>query len=135
VARPSSYFYGGQPPGQDVVAESLVCVQAKAGKRVWHYQAVHHGLWDYDFPTNPILGDITVDGRRIKAVIQVSKQAFTYVLDRATGTPVWPIEERPVPQSTVPADPTSRTQPFPTKPPPFDRPEEHTSKPKSQNHT
>ena len=88
---------------------------------MWHFQGVHHGLWDYDFPAAPTLVDITVDGRRIKAVAQVSKQGFTYVFDRATGKPVWPIEERPVPQSTVPGEKTSPTQPFPTKPPPFAR--------------
>jgi quinoprotein glucose dehydrogenase len=120
VSTPSSDYYGGHRPGDNLFAESLVCLQAKTGKRVWHFQAVHHGVWDYDFPTNPILADITVDGRRIRAVIQVSKQAFTYVFDRVTGRPVWPIEERPVPQSTVPGERTSPTQPFPTRPPPFD---------------
>jgi quinoprotein glucose dehydrogenase len=87
---------------------------------VWHFQAVHHGIWDYDFPAHPILGEITVDGSRIKAVIQVSKQGFTYVFDRKSGRPVWPIEERRVPASTVPGERTSPTQPFPTKPPAFD---------------
>ena len=82
--------------------KALVCVEAKTGKRVWHFQIDHHGLWDYDLPAHPILGDITVDGRAIKAVIQVTKQGFTFVFDRKTGEPVWPIEERPVPQSTVP---------------------------------
>jgi quinoprotein glucose dehydrogenase len=120
VSTPSSDYYGGQRPGDNLFGESIVCLQAKTGKRVWHFQAVHHGLWDYDFPTNAILGDITVDGRRIKALVQVSKQAFTYVLDRVTGQPVWPIEERPVPKSTVPGERTSPTQPFPTRPPPFD---------------
>ncbi|PYR51090.1 MAG: pyrroloquinoline quinone-dependent dehydrogenase [Acidobacteria bacterium] len=120
VSTPSSDYYGGDRPGNNLFAESLVCVEAKTGKRVWHCQAVHHGLWDYDFPTHPVLGDITVNGRRIRAVIQVSKQAFAYVLDRRTGHPVWPIEERPVPQSTVPGERTSRTQPFPTRPPAFD---------------
>ena len=96
---------------------ALVCVEAKTGKRVWHFQVDHHGLWDYDLPAHPILGDITVNGRRIKAVIQVSKQGFTFAFDRKTGQPVWPIEERPVPQSTVPGERTSPTQPFPTKPP------------------
>ena len=112
--------YGGNRPGDNLYAESLVCVDAKTGERVWHFQAVHHGVWDYDFPTRPILADVTVDGRPIKAVIQVSKQAFTYVFDRETGEPVWPIEERPVPQSTVPGERTAPTQPFPTRPPPFD---------------
>lgn len=120
VSTPSSDYFGVDRPGDNLFAESLVCVEAKTGKRVWHFQAVHHGLWDYDFPTNPALGEIAVNGRRIKAVIQVSKQGFTYVFDRKTGQPVWPIEERPVPQSTVSGEKTSPTQPFPTKPPPFD---------------
>ena len=112
--------FGGDRLGDNLFAESLICVEAKTGERIWHFQAVHHGLWDYDFPAMPVLGDITVDGRRIKAVMQVSKQAFTYVFDRATGEPVWPIEERPVPASTVTGELVSPTQPFPTKPPPFD---------------
>ena len=120
TSTPTNDWYGGHRPGDNLFAESLVCVEAQTGRRVWHFQAVHHGLWDYDFPTHPMLGDITVDGRRIKAVMQVSKQAFTYVFDRATGEPVWPIEERPVPQSTVPGERASPTQPYPTKPPPFD---------------
>ena len=90
-----------------------MCLDAKTGKRVWHYQFVHHGIWDYDIPTAPNLVDITVNGRRIKAVAQVTKQAFTYVFDRVTGQPVWPIEERPVPQTDVPGEETSPTQPFP----------------------
>ena len=120
TSTPTNDWYGGHRPGDNLFAESLVCLETKTGTRVWHFQAVHHGLWDYDFPTHPILGDITVNGRRIEAVMQVSKQAFTYVFDRKTGEPVWPIEERPVPQSTVPGERTSPTQPFPTKPPPFD---------------
>ena len=110
TSTPTNNYYGGHRPGDNLFAESLICVEAKTGKRVWHFQAVHHGIWDYDFPTHPILGDITVNGRRIKAVIQVSKQAFTYVFDRRTGQPVWPIEERPVPMSTVPGERTSQTQ-------------------------
>jgi quinoprotein glucose dehydrogenase len=116
----SNDYLGVDRPGINLFAESLLCIEARTGKRVWHFQAVHHGLWDYDFPTHPVLGDITVDGRRIKAVMQVSKQGFTYVFDRKTGQPVWPIEERPVPQTTVPGEWTSPTQPFPTKPPAFD---------------
>ena len=112
---------GGHRHGNNLFAESLVCLDAKTGKRVWHFQAVHHGLWDYDFPTAPNLVDITVNGRRIPAVAQVSKQGFVYVFDRRTGTPVWPIEERPVPASTAPGELASKTQPFPTVPPPFDR--------------
>ena len=118
---PTNDYYGGHRPGNNLFAESLVCLDATTGKRVWHFQAVHHGLWDYDFPAAPNLIDITVNGRRIKAVAQVSKQGFVYVFDRVTGEPVWPIEERPVPASTVPGEQTSKTQPFPTVPPPFDR--------------
>jgi quinoprotein glucose dehydrogenase len=120
-STPNSDFYGGHRPGNNLFAESVVCVEARTGKRVWHFQAVHHGLWDYDLPAEPVLGDITVDGRRIEAVMVVSKQAFTYVFDRRTGASVWPIEERPVPQSSVPGERTSPTQPFPTKPASFDR--------------
>lgn len=120
ISTATNDYYGGHRPGDNLFAESLVCLDAKTGKRVWHFQTIHHGLWDYDLGSPPVLGDITVNGRRIKAVMQVSKQAFTYVFDRATGTPVWPIEERPVPQSQVPGERTSPTQPFPTKPPPFD---------------
>ena len=118
---PSNDFYGGHRLGDNLFAESLVCLDATTGKRVWHFQGVHHGLWDYDFPAAPILVDIIVNGRPIKAVAQVSKQAFLYVFDRRSGEPVWPIEERAVPASTVPGERAARTQPFPTKPPPFDR--------------
>jgi quinoprotein glucose dehydrogenase len=118
---PTNDYYGGHRPGNNLFAESLVCLDVTTGKRVWHFQGVHHGLWDYDFPAAPILLDITVGGRRINAVAQVSKQAFVYVFDRRTGEPVWPIEERPVPQSTVPGERSSPTQPFPTRPPAFDR--------------
>jgi quinoprotein glucose dehydrogenase len=118
---PTNDYYGGHRLGDGLFGESLVCLDATTGKRVWHFQGVHHGLWDYDFPAAPILADITVNGRRISAVAQVSKQGFVYVFDRKTGTPVWPIEERPVPQSTAPGERTSKTQPFPTKPPPYDR--------------
>jgi len=121
TATPANDFYGGHRLGDNLFAESIVCLNAETGRRVWHFQAVHHGLWDYDFPAAPILVDITVEGRRIKALAQVSKQGFTYVLNRVTGEPVWPIEERPVPQSTVPGERTSPTQPFPTKPPAFER--------------
>lgn len=121
LTTPTNDYYGGHRWGDNLFAESLVCVDARTGERVWHFQAVHHGLWDYDFASAPNLVDLTVDGRRIKAVAIVSKQAFTYVFDRVTGEPVWPIEERPVPQSTVPGERTSPTQPFPSKPPPFDQ--------------
>jgi quinoprotein glucose dehydrogenase len=121
VEAPTNDMYGGHRPGDNVFAESLVCLDAKTGKHIWHYQLVHHPIWDYDIPAAPILVDITVGGKPIKAVVQLTKQAFAYVFDRVTGQPVWPIEERPVPQSDVPGEKTSLTQPFPTKPAPFDR--------------
>jgi quinoprotein glucose dehydrogenase len=114
-------YYGGTRPGNNLFAESIMCLDAKTGKRVWHFQTLHHGIWDYDLPAAPVLADITVNGRRIKAVAQVSKQAYVYVLDRVTGVPVWPIEERPVPQGNVPGEWYSPTQPIPTKPPAFDQ--------------
>jgi len=118
---PTDDFYGGHRPGANLFAESLVALDVRTGKRVWHFQAIHHGVWDYDFPAAPILADINVNGKPLRAVAQVSKQGFTYVFDRRTGTPVWPIEERPVPQSTVPGERTHPTQPFPTKPPAYER--------------
>ncbi len=118
---PTDDFYGGHRPGDNLFAETLMALDVTTGKRVWHFQGVHHGIWDYDFPAAPILVDINVDGKPVKAVAQVSKQGFTYVFDRRTGAPVWPIEERPVPQSTVPGERTSPTQPHPTKPPPYER--------------
>ena len=120
TGTPTNDYYGGMRPGANLFAESIIAVDVETGERVWHFQAVHHGLWDYDFPTAGNLLDITVDGRVIKAIAQTSKQAFTYVLDRETGEPVWPIEERPVPQGDVPGEWYSPTQPFPTKPPAFD---------------
>jgi quinoprotein glucose dehydrogenase len=118
---PTSDYYGGHRPGANLFAESLVCLDSKTGERVWHFQAVHHGVWDYDFPCAPNLIDITVNGKRIKAVAQASKQGFLYVFDRMTGEPIWPIEEKPVPSATVPGEKLYPTQPFPTKPPPFDQ--------------
>ena len=120
TGTPTNDWYGGMRPGNNLFAESIICVDGETGARIWHFQAVHHGLWDYDFPTAANLLDITVDGREIKALAQTSKQAFTYVLDRVTGEPVWPIEERPVPAGDVPGEWYSPTQPFPTKPAPFD---------------
>lgn len=113
-------FYGGERLGDNLFSESLVCLDAATGKRIWHFQMIHHGVWDYDLPAAPNLVDIVVNGKAIKAVAQVSKQGHIYVFDRVTGEPVWPIEERPVPQTTVPGEKTSVTQPFPTKPLPFD---------------
>jgi quinoprotein glucose dehydrogenase len=120
VSTPTNDYYGGDRPGDGLYGESLVCLDAATGKKVWHYQFVHHGLWDYDPPAAPNLIDVTVGGKHIKAVAQVTKQAFVYVLDRLTGQPVWPIEERPVPASSIPGERASKTQPFPTRPAPFD---------------
>ena len=121
IGTATSDYYGGHRLGDNLFAESLVAVDAETGQRAWHFQAVHHGVWDYDFPAAPTLIDITVDGRPIKAIAQVSKQGFTYVFDRATGDPVWPIEERPVETDTdLEGEGLSPTQPFPTKPPPFE---------------
>ncbi len=117
----TSDYYGGHRLGDNLFAESLVALDIETGQRVWHFQAVHHGVWDYDFPTHPNLLDVTVDGRDIKAIAQISKQGFTYVFDRATGDPVWPIEERSVETDTdLEGDVLSPTQPFPTKPLPFE---------------
>ena len=112
---------GGHRPGDNLLAETLLCLECETGRRVWHYQLIHHGVWDYDTASPPILADITVDGRPVKALVQVTKQAFAYVFDRVTGEPVRPIEERPVPRSDVAGERTSPTQPFPTLPAPFDR--------------
>jgi quinoprotein glucose dehydrogenase len=121
LSSAANEWYGGERPGANLYSDSLVCLDAATGERKWHFQMVHHDLWDYDNPTAPILADVAVNGRRIKAVVQVTKQAFTFVFDRVTGQPVWPIEERPVPKSSVPGEWTSPTQPFPTRPAPFDR--------------
>ena len=123
VTSPTSDMYGGHRGGDNLFGQSLVCVDAETGRRVWHYQLVHHGLWDYDLPAAPILMDLEVDSRPgiTRAVVQVTKQAFAFAFDRVTGEPIWPIEECPVPQSRTPGEKTSPTQPFPTKPPAFDR--------------
>ena len=114
-------FYGGHRPGDNLFSESIVCLDARTGERVWHFQTVHHGVWDFDNPAAPNLIDIEVDGRTIKAVAQVTKQGYTYVLDRVTGEPVWPINETPVPQNGLPGERLSPTQPIPSKPPAFAR--------------
>jgi quinoprotein glucose dehydrogenase len=121
VETPTSDYYGGHRPGDNLFAESVVCVDLRTGQRKWHFQLVHHPIWNFDISAAPILADITVDGRPIKAVAQPTKQGYLYVFDRVTGKPVWPIEERPVPQSDVPGEKTSPTQPFPTKPPAYAR--------------
>ena len=119
VGTPSNDYYGGDRLGDNLFAESLVALDARTGERVWHFQTVRHGLWDYDLPAQPTLLTINVDGREIDAVAASSKMGFLFVFDRATGEPVWPIEDRPVIQSDVPGERTSPTQPFPTKPPAF----------------
>jgi quinoprotein glucose dehydrogenase len=121
VESPTSDYYGGERPGNNLFGESLVAVDLKTGQRKWHYQIVHHPIWDYDLSSAPLLMDINVNGKAIKAVAVPSKESFLYVFDRVTGQPVWPIEERPVPQSDVPGEKTSPTQPFPTKPPAYAR--------------
>ncbi len=121
IESPTGDYYGGHRPGNDLYGESLVCVDLKTGKVKWYYQLVHHPLWDMDISSAPILADINVDGRAIKAVAQPTKQGFLYVFDRVTGVPVWPIEERPVEKGTVPDEWYSPTQPFPSKPPAYSR--------------
>ena len=122
TSTPSSDYWGGRRVGANLFAESLVCLDARTGERRWHFQTVHHGVWDYDLSAAPNLATITVDGRDIDAVAQVAKNGFTYVFDRVTGEPVWPIEERPVDTTTdVPGEVLYATQPFPTQPPAFSR--------------
>ena len=121
VESPTGDFYGGHRPGNNLFGESLVCVDLKTGARKWHYQLVHHPLWDMDISSAPILADITIDGRPVKAVAQPTKQGFLYVFDRITGKPVWPFEERKVEQGNVPGEWYSPTQPFPTRPGAYSR--------------
>src|SRR5437867_4471503 len=120
VELPTGDYYGGHRPGAGLFGETLVALDLKTGRRKWHYQLVHHGIWDNDIPAPPILADIVVNGKPIKAVAQPTKQAWLYVFDRVTGQPVWPIEERPVPKGDVPGEWYAPTQPFPTKPPAYD---------------
>ncbi|MCA1585077.1 MAG: PQQ-binding-like beta-propeller repeat protein [Acidobacteria bacterium] len=119
VGTPSNDFYGGRRPGAGLFGESIVCLDAATGQRKWHFQLVHHGIWDYDPPSPPNLVTISPDGRRVDAVVVLTKQGLAFVFDRVTGQPVWPIEERPVPPSDVPGEKAWPTQPFPTKPPAF----------------
>ena len=119
VSTPSNDYYGGNRPGNNLFGEALVCLDANTGARKWHFQIVHHGLWDYDLASPPVLATINVDGKKIDAVVQLTKEGFAFVFDRVSGKPVWPIEERPVPASDVPGEHASPTQPFPTKPPAY----------------
>ncbi len=121
VESPTSDYYGGERPGNNLYGESLVCVELATGKKKWHFQIVHHPVWDYDMSSAPLLADVVIDGKPRKVVAVPSKESFLYVFDRITGDPIWPIEERPVPQSDVPGEKTSKTQPFPTKPPAYGR--------------
>lgn len=114
-------YYGGHRPGNNLFSTSILALEARTGKRLWHFQTIHHDIWDWDNPSAPILADLTIDGRPRKIVAQLTKQGFVFVLDRVTGEPIWPIEERPVPKGDVPGEWYSPTQPFPTKPKPFER--------------
>lgn len=120
VSMPTNLWYGGHRRGDNLFGNSILCLDAKTGKRVWHFQMIHHDIWDYDVSAAPVICDIVVDGKPIQAVAQVTKQSFTYVFDRVTGEPVWPIEEREVLRSVTPGEAASPTQPFPTKPAAFD---------------
>jgi quinoprotein glucose dehydrogenase len=120
VEMPTGDYYGGHRLGNNLFGSSIVCLNVATGERVWHFQTVHHDIWDYDLGSPPILANVTVDGRARKIVAQPTKQGFLFVFDRVTGEPIWPIEERPVPQTDVPGERTSPTQPFPTKPAAFD---------------
>jgi len=121
VESPTGDYYGGHRPGNDLFGESLVCLDLKTGARKWHFQLVHHPLWDMDVSSAPILADINVGGRTVQAVALPSKQGFLYVFDRVTGKPVWPIDEKPAPQGDVPGEWYSPTQPYPTRPAPYAR--------------
>jgi quinoprotein glucose dehydrogenase len=120
VSTPSNDFYGGRRLGQNLFADSVVCLDAATGVRKWHFQIVHHGLWDYDMPSPPSLVSIRPDGRAVDAVVQLTKQGLVFVFDRVTGQPIWPVEERPVPPSDMPGEKAWPTQPFPAKPEPLE---------------
>ena len=113
-------YYGGFHPGDNLFGTSVIALDAETGERRWHYQFVHHDIWNMDTPTAPVLMDVTVDGKKVKGLFQATKQSWVYALNRETGEPIWPIPEKPVPQSKVPGEKLSETQPFPTKPAPFD---------------
>ena len=113
-------FWGGFRPGDNLFSTSLIALDVRTGERKWHFQLVHHDIWNYDTSTAPVLMDVTVNGRNIPAVVQITKQAFAYAFNRETGEPIWPIEERPVPASGIPGEHLAETQPFPTRPAPYD---------------
>ncbi len=121
VSAPTNNYYGGRRPGDNLYGNSLVALDCATGRRLWHFQTVHHDIWDNDLPAAPNLVDLVVDGRAVEAVAQITKQGFVFVFDRATGEPIWPIDEVAVPPSTVPGERTAPTQPFPSRPPPFER--------------
>jgi len=120
VESPTDDYYGGHRLGRNLFANSIVCVDLETGKRIWHYQITHHDIWNYDLPSAPALVNMTVNGRQVKALVQLTKQGYAYVLDRVTGEPVWPFEERAAPASDVPGERAWPTQPHPTKPPAYD---------------
>ncbi|MFN2327221.1 MAG: pyrroloquinoline quinone-dependent dehydrogenase, partial [Gemmatimonadales bacterium] len=117
---PTIDYYGGFHPGENLFSTTILALDAETGERRWHFQTVHHDIWNYDMPAQPNLLDVTIDGQPRKILAQTTKQSFVYVLDRETGEPIWPIEERPVPQTDVPGEWTSPTQPFPTRPAPYE---------------
>lgn len=121
VEAPTSDYYGGHRPGDNLYGQSLVCLDASTGERIWHFQTAHHPIWDYDLPAPPVLLDVSVEDREIPAVAQITKQGLTFVFDRRTGEPVWPIDEVAVAQSQVPGEQTAATQPIPSLPEPFGR--------------
>ncbi len=121
TSAPTASYYGGHRPGDNLYSDCVLALDAKTGKLIWYFQTVHHDMWDYDNSVAPVLGDITVNGKRIHAVMQANKSGYLYVFDRRTGKPVWPIIERPVPKGILPGEETSPTQPVPTKPPAFDQ--------------
>ena len=120
LSTPSHNWYGGERPGANLFGDSIVCLDARTGERVWHFQLVHHGLWNYDPPAPPLLLDLSVEGRLVRAVAMVTKQAYAYIFDRVSGAPVWPIEEKPVPPSTIETERPWPTQPIPSRPAPYD---------------
>jgi quinoprotein glucose dehydrogenase len=122
VESPTSDYYGGKRPGDNLFGESLVCVDLKTGQRKWHFQFVHHAIWDHDMSSAPLIADVSIDGKPRKVVAVPSKQSYLYVFDRVTGEPIWPIVETAVPQGDVPGEWYAKTQPIPTKPPAYGRP-------------